>query len=118
MTAPSDWIEHRRGDGELLGWMRPRGDGFVVIDLLGRERSDAIDWLAAETLLEETGIGYLADAYELRLEDGHWTRVRITEVSAVRIRVKREDWGDMTVPHNEYLLPFPPAGDLRPVQTA
>jgi hypothetical protein len=28
-----DWIEHRRGlDGELLGWMRPADDGFVVID--------------------------------------------------------------------------------------
>jgi len=23
MSIPADWIEHRRGDGEQLGWMRP-----------------------------------------------------------------------------------------------
>lgn len=95
--------------------MRPHDDGFVVIDLLGRERSGALEWLEAETLLEETGMGYLADAYEVRLEDGSWARARITEVSAVRVRVKREDWGDITVPTREYLLPFPPKDDLRPL---
>jgi len=36
MSIPADWIEHRRGDGERLGWMRPLGGLFVVIDLLGR----------------------------------------------------------------------------------
>ena len=35
MTDDRDWIEHRRGDGELLGWMRRSGEGFVVVDLLG-----------------------------------------------------------------------------------
>lgn len=116
MATPSDWIEHRRGDGELLGWLRPQGEDFVVVDLLGRERSEALDWFDAETLLEATGIGYLADAYELRLDDGSWLRVRITEVSASRIRVKRDDWGDITVPALEYMLPFPPSGDLRTIE--
>jgi len=77
----SDWIEHRRGDRELLGWMRPQGEGFVVIDLLGREISDELDWLDAEELLEQRGIGYLADRYELQLDGGHWLLVRIVEVS-------------------------------------
>ena len=113
MTTPSEWIEHRRGDGELLGWMRPDGEHFVVIDLLGRELSAPLDWFEAETLLETTGMSYLADAYALRLEDGEWTRVRITEVSANRVRVKLEDWGDITVPTREYILPFPPTQDLR-----
>jgi hypothetical protein len=77
-----DWIEHRRGlDGELLGWMRPADDGFVVIDLLGRERSGAVDWFEAEQVLESLGIGYLADPYELQLGDGRWLRVRLAEVS-------------------------------------
>lgn len=41
----NDWIEHRRGDRELLGWMRSQGEGFVVIDLLGREISaEKEDW--------------------------------------------------------------------------
>lgn len=113
---PEDWIEHRRGiDGEILGWMRPDGDGFVVIDLLGRERSDALDWLDAEELLEQLGIGYLADAYELRLESGAWLRVRLAEVSSHRIRVKKDDWGDMTAPQLFYDLPFPPGDVLRPL---
>ena len=44
-----EWIEHRRGmDGELLGWMRPADDGFVVIDLLGRELTGVVDWFEAE----------------------------------------------------------------------
>ncbi|NYF13887.1 hypothetical protein HDC34_002181 [Pseudoclavibacter sp. JAI123] len=113
MTSPSDWIEHRRGDGELLGWMRPHGDGFVVIDLLGRECSGELDWFEAETLIEETGIGYLADPYELRLGGCEWVRVRITEVSVSQVRVKLEDWGDVNVPTVEHVLAFPPGDDLR-----
>lgn len=113
---PEDWIEHRRGiDGELLGWMRPQGEGFVVIDLLGRERSAALDWLDAEELLEGLGIGYLADPFELRLESGAWLRVRLGEVSSRRIRVKKDDWGDMTAPQLFYDLPFPPGDALRPL---
>lgn len=96
--------------------MRPHGEGFVVIDLLGRECSGALDWFEAETLLDDLGIGYLADAYELRLENGAWLRVRITEVSTVRVRVKRDDWGDITVPNVEFTLSFPPNDELRPVR--
>lgn len=114
MTVGEDWIEHRRGDGELVGWMRPSGEGFVVVDLLGRDISGELDWLAAEELLDETGIGYLADPFELRLDDGSWMRVRITEVSGERVRVKRDDFGDITVPLREWEVAFPPGGELRP----
>lgn len=112
-----DWIEHRRGpDGERLGWMKPRGDGFIAVDLLGRERTDVVDWLSAEEVLDELGIGYLAEPYELRLDSGEWARVRLTEVSARHIRVKREDWGDMTAPQVYFEVPFPPSESLRPLQ--
>lgn len=119
MTIPADWIEHRRGghDRERLGWIRPaapaEGDGFVAIDLLGREVTGVIDWLKAETTLEALGIGYLADPYELLLDDGRWLRVRITEVSPDGIRVKREDWGAINVPLREYGLTFPMPPELR-----
>lgn len=109
-----DWIEHRRGDGELVGWMRPSGEGFVVVDLLGRDISGELDWLAAEELLDATGIGYLADPFELRLDDGSWMRVRITEVSGETVRVKRDDFGDITVPLREWEVAFPPGDELRP----
>ncbi|MFS0734573.1 hypothetical protein ABC304_17900 [Microbacterium sp. 1P10UB] len=93
----ADWIEHRRsGDGERVGWMQPVGDGFIAIDLLGRPRSEVVDWMRAEGILDELGLGYLADPHELRLDDGTWLRVRIAEVSPSTIRVKKDDWGDMT----------------------
>ena len=113
MPVPSDWIEHRRGDRELLGWMRPAGDGFVVVDLLGRDRTDAVDWLVAEETLDGLGIGYLADPYELLLDDGRWLRVRITEVSTEAIRVKRDDWGAIDIPLVEYTVSFPMPTSLR-----
>lgn len=140
-----DWIEHRRGlDGELLGWMRPDGEGFVVVDLLGRDRTAALDWLDAEAALDELGIGYLADIYELRLDDAGgadagatagaggaganpgtgagwddgpvdgWLRVRIAEVSPAGIRVKKDDGGAVGAPQIYYDLPFPAPATLRP----
>jgi hypothetical protein len=114
--VPEDWIEHRRGhDGERLGWMKPVGDGFVVVDLLGRERSPVLDWLDAEQVLDDLGIGYLADPYELLLDDGTWLRVRMAEVSTQEIRVKKDDWGDMTADQLYYSVPFPMPGTLRPL---
>lgn len=113
MSAEPEWIEHRRGDRERLGWMLPEGDGFVVIDLLGRRRTDPVDWFTAETFLDDLGIGYLADPFELLLEDGRWLRVRILEVSTDAIRVKRDDWGDINVPLLEYTVGFPIPERLR-----
>lgn len=111
----ADWIEHRRGlDGELLGWMEPEGEGFVVVDLLGRRRTAVVDWHIAEETLDALGIGYLADIYEMRTEVGDWLRVRISEVSASRIRVKDDDWGAIGASQIFYTLPFPvPEGLLR-----
>ena len=52
-------IEHRRSDGELLGWIVEFGDGFHVLDLLGRQHTEEpVDWLAAEELLDSLGVPY------------------------------------------------------------
>lgn len=90
------------------------GEGFVVIDLLGREISGELDWLDAEELLDRTGIGYLAEPFEL-LHNGSWVRVRLTEVSPDGIRVKNEDWGDVNADFIEHRLPFPMPEQLRPL---
>jgi hypothetical protein len=113
MAIPSHWIEHRRGtDRELVGWIAPEGEDFVAIDLLGRAASAPSDWQAAEECLEDGGIGYLADPYEL-LVDGVWLRVRIVEVSSETVWVKDEDWGAIDAPGTSYTLAFPPGGILR-----
>ncbi len=93
--------------------MRTSGDGFIVIDRLGRERSGVVDWFTAERTLDELGIGYLADKYELQLENGNWLRVRIVEVRSDEIRVKKDDFGDMTAPQIFYSVPFPMPDSLR-----
>jgi hypothetical protein len=104
----ADWIEHRRSeDGERLGWMKPSGEGFIAIDLLGRARTEIVDWMLAEETLDALGLGYLADPHELLLDNGSWLRVRIAEVSPDAIRVKKDDWGDMTAPQVYYSVPFP-----------
>lgn len=108
-----DWIPHRRGDGELVGWMRPEGDGFVPVDLLGRSRAGRLDWLAAEELLDELGIGYLADPYALELPDGTVLRVRIVEVATSGIRVKLDDFGAIDGPRQNYELSWPMPPELR-----
>ncbi|MGX5696729.1 hypothetical protein ACWKWP_11075 [Agromyces soli] len=111
----SDFIEHRRPDGELVGWLRPDGDGFVPIDLLGRELGGAVDWLDGEALLEAQGIRYLADPYVLRLDDGRELRVRLTEVSTRRIVVKKDDFGDITATLLQYELAWPIPPELTPL---
>ncbi|WP_434969558.1 hypothetical protein [Microbacterium sp. bgisy207] len=113
----ADWIEHRRSeDGERLGWMQPVGDGFVAIDLLGRRRTEVVDWMVAEETLDGLGLVYLADPHELRLDDGSWLRVRIAEVSPHAIRVKKDDWGDMTAAQIYYSVSLPVTEDrLRPL---
>lgn len=109
-----DWIEHRRADGERVGWIVPRGEKFVVVDLLGRERGGPVDWLTAEEALEELGIGYLADKYLLTLEDGSELRVRVAEITTASITVKKDDFGAVGVPQLYFTLDLP-AASLRPL---
>jgi hypothetical protein len=113
----ADWIEHRRPDGERVGWMVPEGDAFHVVDLLGRRRTAVpVDWLEAEESLDALGIGYLADIYLLTLPDGVERRVRISEVSAARIVVVADDFGSASAvgaKPERFELPFPAPAVLR-----
>ncbi|TXK17179.1 hypothetical protein [Homoserinibacter sp. GY 40078] len=111
----STWIEHRRGDGELVGWFRPSGDGYVVVDLLGRDVSGELSWLEAEETLDALGIGYLADPYLLDREGEEPLRVRIVEVSTQRIVLKLDDFGAIGGPRYSYELPWPMPSELRPL---
>lgn len=108
---PIDWIEHRRGDGERVGWIAPHGDAFEVYDILGRRVvPHPVDWLTAEEALDELGIGFLADRHSLRLPDGTRRPVRVTEVSTHRIVVVADEFGAASAVDSNaerYELPFP-----------
>ncbi len=112
-----EWIEHRRAeDRERLGWIVPvdaEAGAFIALDLLGRPITDPTDWFHAESALDSAGIAYLADPYELELPDGSSIRVRLTDVSPSRIRVKEEDFGDIARSTIAIDLPFPAPETLR-----
>ncbi len=111
-----DWIEHRRsGDRELLGWIAPDGEHFVPFDRLGRPVGEATDWLSAEERLEERGIGWLADLWQLTVH-GVVERVRIVEVTPERVVVKRDDLGSIDAPLHTWTLAFPAPAELRPFE--
>lgn len=117
---PDDWTEHRRDDGELLGWIRPERDLWLAIDVLGREASAAIEWLEAEAALEEVGLSWLADPWMLEGEGPAPLRVRILEVTPSdpqghgRIVVKIDDFGAIGGElAQQFVLPWPIPSRLR-----
>lgn len=113
------WIEHRRPDGELIGWLRMLGEQFIAVDMLGREVTGEVDYLEAEEALEERGLSFLAEAWLLEHPDGTSERVRITEVNPERITVRQDDLGVAAaagVNVRDYVLPFPAPATLRPLE--
>jgi hypothetical protein len=115
--VPAEWIEHRRPDGERVGWIVPDGDAFRAVDVLGRPVTvDPVDWLAAEEALEAHGIGFLAERYLLRLPDGTERPVRITEASVHGVTVVADEFGSAAVVGGgteRFVLPFPAPRTLR-----
>ena len=103
----------RRDDGEPLGRIVEAGDAWIALDRLGRRVTGPTDLAEAEAALDDLGLGYLAERYELELEDGRVEPVRIVEVTADRVRVKREDGGAVGGPRTLWDLPNPAPPTLR-----
>jgi len=116
-VIPADWTPHRRPDDrELVGWIRPEGDDWVAVDLLGREASSAVDWLEAEAALEAVGLAWLADVWMLERADAAPLRVRLVEVTPEHVVVKTDDFGAIDAPVTSFELPWPAPSSLRPQQ--
>ena len=117
---PADWTPHRRDDGELLGWIRPDGEGWVAVDLLGRAASAATEWLDAEEVLDARGLSWLADIWMLERDGSDPLRVRLVEVTPGRVGdaghvvVQTDDFGAIDVPVQRVELPWPAPSALRP----
>ncbi|MER7797224.1 hypothetical protein [Microbacterium sp. NPDC096154] len=119
---PADWIAHRRGDRELVGWIRPEGDAWVAVSLFGADVSGPLEWVEAEEALEAHGLAWLAEPWMLH-RDRDAIRVRVVEVSPAspagdpgRVVVKTEDYGAIDVPHELIELGWPPPAALRPAR--
>ena len=117
-TMNSQWIEHKRADGEPIGWIRMSGEDFIAVDALGRDLTGATDWLTCEEALEDRGLSFLAEPWQLMLDGGEVKRVRITEVTPERITVREDDFGAAAVvgaDMRDHVLPFPAPAALQPM---
>ncbi|HWI30419.1 MAG TPA: hypothetical protein VNT50_02945 [Microbacterium sp.] len=114
---PADWTPHRRPeDRELLGWIRPDGELWVAVSLLGHDASEPIEWLDAEQVLESTGLSWLAGIWMLEREGDAPLRVKIVEVTPERVVVKTDDFGAIDAPVEQYALAWPSPRRLRPAR--
>ena len=85
---PAEWQPHHRDDGELIGYVVAEENGLVVpVNLVGHPIGAAMDRFAAEKLLEDAGLSYLAEPWTLRHDDGSEQRVVIVEVDADHVVV-------------------------------
>jgi hypothetical protein len=87
-VIPADWKPYHRDDGELIGYLVTDESGLVVpVNLVGHPIGAPMDQFAAEELLEDAGLSYLAEPWLLRHEDGSEQRVVIVEVDADHVVV-------------------------------
>ena len=108
LPMSNERFEHRRqGDGELLGWIEERGEGFVAVDHFGWERTGIVDWFDAESVLDDLGLSYLAARYVYSADDGRILDVRIAEVREGAVVIKEEDAGAIGMPQIFYTLRTP-----------
>ena len=111
---PADWTAHRRAhDREPIGWIRPQGDLWVAVDVLGRDVSEPREWLDAEEALEAVGLRFLADVWTLETDAGP-RRVRIVEATPGSVVVHTDNLNAIDVPTTRYTLPWPAPATLRP----
>jgi hypothetical protein len=108
-------VPHRRPDDrEVLGWLRPEGDDWVPVSLLGRDLTGPLDWTAAEEALEDAGLTWLADVWTLEQDGDRPLRVRLVEVTPERVVVQTDDFGAVDAVVERHVLPWPAPPRLRP----
>jgi hypothetical protein len=90
---PTNWEPYHREDGELVGYLVVADETHIVpMNLVGHPIGDPMDRFAAEQLLEEAGLSYLAEPWILRHDDGTEQRVVIVEIDADQVVVTDADF--------------------------
>lgn len=112
---PADWTPHHRSsDRELVGWIRPAGEGWVAVSLLGADLTEPGEWLDAEAVLDEADLSWLGEVWMWEQPDAAALRVRLVELTGERVIVQTDDLGAVDAPVTRFELPWPPPSTLRP----
>ncbi len=92
---PAHWTaHHREEDGEVLGYLRPEGDGFVPVNPFGHPVGRAAPEHDARAVLDDVGLASLAELWYMTLPGrAEPVTVRIVEVTPERMRVANADYG-------------------------
>lgn len=104
---PHHWIAHHRDeDGELLGYLRPVGDGFEPVTVFGHALAEPSDEQDAAAVLDAAGLSYLADQWLLTVPDrAEPIAVQVVEADADTVRVKNVGYESGLDRH--FTLPMP-----------
>ncbi|SFA80246.1 hypothetical protein SAMN05216266_101522 [Amycolatopsis marina] len=85
---------YRDEDGELLGYLRPAGEGWQPLTVFGYPLADPADEADSRAELEARGLACLADRWSVYLpEDEDWFACQIRETGPDWVRVSIADFG-------------------------
>lgn len=80
--------EIRRDDGELCGYVAPRGGAWRALTVFGGMIGDCADEADAQSLVRGRGLAALAERWELRARcDDEWQIVCIQEANPHHVRL-------------------------------
>lgn len=112
-------MEHRRPDGEVVGYIEMRGERFQPYDLAGRPIGEPLEWNDAEESIEQLGLAWLAEPYLADL-DGE-RRVRVTEIDREHIVFVADEFGASQAVGaamlDRWVVTLPLTLELRPIHT-
>ncbi len=113
---PSHWLGYRRNDdGELLGYLVPtEGALFTPVTVFGYSLGPAGAREQAERRLDEVGLGYLADRWQLHVADHpEAISVEIVEANPKTLTVKNVDYESSLDYGHRFTLEVPVTSGLR-----
>lgn len=114
---PASWIAHRRTDGELVGYLvEPDDDAdrYQPVNVFGVALGEPAEIVSAMELLEEVGLGSLAQPWWLRTDDGGRIRVKIYEATPDHVTVVLDDFSAGADLGTRTTLPVPVGDRLTP----
>ncbi|WP_010525078.1 hypothetical protein [Nesterenkonia sp. F] len=105
-----DWVPVTRHDGETVGHLEPLTDDWSAVrprTVLGHPAGDAMEFIPAEELLLDRGLGELLEPWTLTTEDGTVEDLTIIEVAPRGIRLADRTATKALAATEEFVVAWP-----------